>query len=148
MHFGGEKTEHNFHKRSNKTLDVKCAIEHNGVIQQRVILSRQMGKEKLYALFLLQNSSYFQTSVHDFCITDFFSNWRWCVQRLSTALVTSAHEAWSEVLVYNVIGKKLCFLREKQSVDLSGIKRIFCQLLRGLSCCPVCPLIIMMSNNH
>lgn len=47
MHFGGEKTEHNFHKRSNKTLDVKCAIEHNGVIQQKVILSREYKKRKI-----------------------------------------------------------------------------------------------------
>lgn len=53
MHFGGEKTEHNFHKRSNKTLDVKCAIEHNGVIQQRVILSRQYGKRKIVCPFFV-----------------------------------------------------------------------------------------------
>lgn len=47
MRFGGERTEHNFHKGSNKTLDVKCAVEHNRVIQQRVILPRQYGKRKI-----------------------------------------------------------------------------------------------------
>lgn len=144
MCFRGEKTEHNFYKRSNKTLDVKCAIEHNRVIQERVILSRQYRKRKTVWPFCCRTVLIPIPLCMTFVLLSYFSNWRLCTQRLSTALVASAHQAWSEVLGQNVMGEKNLVLRAKQSIDLPGTEKVFCQLLQVLS---FSSKIIMISNN-